>query len=81
LHNCALLEPALAKKDEQDNDLGRNFALGLEVAVGATLGYFVGGWVDRRFGTTPWGLYVGVMVGCAAGMYSLIKAAIRMNKD
>jgi len=53
----------------------------MEVAVGSVLGYLVGNWIDKKFDVAPWGLYVGVMVGCAAGMYSLIKTAIRINKD
>jgi F0F1-type ATP synthase assembly protein I len=29
----------------------------------------------------PWGVFVCVMLGLAAGMYLLIKDAIRINKD
>ena len=52
-----------------------------EMAVGVALGHFVGTWLDRRFTGTAYGVLVGVMIGLAAGMYLLIKDAIRMNKD
>src|SRR3954464_3204684 len=51
--------------DDGGSDLGRNLAYGLEIAVGVTLGYFIGNWFDRRHGSAPWGLLVGVMLGLA----------------
>jgi F0F1-type ATP synthase assembly protein I len=41
----------------------------------------VGAWLDRRYGWTPWGVIAGTMIGLAAGLYLLIKEALRMNKD
>ncbi len=65
---------------DDDGNWGRNLGHGFEVAIGVGLGYLAGNWVDRKFGIAPWGLYAGVMLGCAAGMYSLIKEAVRDNK-
>jgi len=45
------------------------------------LGYFVGHWLDNRYGWYPWATLIGAMLGLAAGMYLLIKSALRMNKD
>jgi len=66
-------------QDDRGN-LGHGLAQGLEVAVGVTLGYFAGNWFDHRYGSKPWGLLVGVLVGCAAGMYLLIKEAVGSDK-
>jgi hypothetical protein len=55
--------------------------LGLEIAVGAGLGYVVGAWLDRRYGWGGYGALGGVMLGVAAGMYLLIKDAIQSNRD
>ena len=60
---------------------GPYLGIGLEMAVGVTLGYAVGWWLDRKFGWSPWGVTVGSLLGVAAGMYLLIKEALRMNKD
>jgi F0F1-type ATP synthase assembly protein I len=65
----------------QDANWGKFLGLGLEIAVGAILGYVVGAWLDRRYHWAPWGATVGTLLGIAAGMYLLIKEAIRMNKD
>lgn len=60
---------------------GRFVGIGLQIAVGVGLGVLVGRWLDNRYGWAPWGLLIGVMLGLAAGMYLLIKDAIRINKD
>jgi ATP synthase protein I len=67
-----------------ENDKGnwtRFASFGFEVAAGMGLGYVVGSFIDRHAGTSPWGLVVCLLVGCAAGMYLMIKDVIRMNKD
>ncbi|HYE18833.1 MAG TPA: AtpZ/AtpI family protein [Tepidisphaeraceae bacterium] len=69
------------RKPDSDTNWGKYLGMGLEVAVGVILGYLVGNWLDQRNGWSPWGVIVGTMLGIAAGMYMLIKEAIRMNKD
>jgi F0F1-type ATP synthase assembly protein I len=60
---------------------GKYLGLGLETAVGVSLGYLIGHWLDGKFGWTPWGVLVGTMAGVAGGMYLLIKEGIRMNRE
>jgi F0F1-type ATP synthase assembly protein I len=59
---------------------GKGLAQGLEVAVGVGLGYLIGHWLGNKYGWGPWGDFGGVMIGCAAGMYSLIKESVRPGK-
>jgi F0F1-type ATP synthase assembly protein I len=66
--------------DNQDSGWGKNLAMGFEVAVGVGLGSWVGTWFDRRYHSDPWGLLAGVLLGCAAGMYLLIKESVRNDK-
>jgi len=68
-----------AKKNEER--WGRYAGIGLQMLVGVGLGYLVGNWLDRKYGWAPWGVMLGTMLGLAAGMYLLIKDAIRINKD
>lgn len=70
----------MAKNPDQQN-WGQYLGMGLQMAVGVGLGVLVGTWLDRKYGWSPWGVTVGAMLGLAAGMYLLIKEALRMNKD
>ena len=61
----------------------RHSGIGLELA-GAIAGFaFVGYWIDGRFGTTPWGMLCGVVIGLVGGLYNLVReslAAVREAK-
>jgi ATP synthase protein I len=46
---------------------------GFEFAVAILLGVFAGQWLDRRIGTGPWLVILGVVVGAAAGFYNLYR--------
>lgn len=46
-------------------------AFGLAVLLGAALGYGI----DRLAGTSPWGFLLGFLLGLAAGMVNVFKAA------
>jgi len=74
-------DPDRSRADDDDGNWGRYLGIGLEIAVGVGVGYFIGSWLDRRNGWNGTGTLVGVMLGLAAGMYLLIKDAIRINKD
>jgi len=48
--------------------------------VGAVTGaYYFGAWLDHRFGTTFW-MPVMVMLGAGAGLFEMIRTALRIGK-
>ena len=54
----------------------RYSGIGLELA-GATAGLaFIGYWIDRRFGTLPWGILGGVVIGLVGGLYNLVRESL-----
>ena len=57
----------------------RASALGLEMGISTALGYLLGAWLDRRFGTTPYLMLACLLLGISAGFRSLFRAA-RMNR-
>ena len=59
----------------------RYSGVGLELA-GAMAGLaFVGYWVDKRFGTTPWGILGGVVIGLAGGLYNLVRESLEAVRE
>jgi ATP synthase protein I len=53
---------------------GAQFAgIGFQFALTILVFVFVGVWLDRRLGTTPWLLLVSVFVGAAGGFYSMYR--------
>ena len=47
--------------------------LGLQFALAILVFAFAGQWLDRRFGTEPWLLLVGVFLGAGGGFYSIYR--------
>jgi F0F1-type ATP synthase assembly protein I len=52
-------------------------AVGIEVALAITIGYFGGQWLDRKLGTYP----VITIIGFVGGVGAAIKALIRVTRD
>jgi ATP synthase protein I len=77
----------MAEKDGGDADRrgndggGPGLSQGFEIAAGIGLGVLIGMWWDRHHGSSPWGLLIGLILGCAAGTYVLIKETMRSNKS
>ena len=59
----------------------RYSGVGLELA-GATAGLaLVGYWIDGKFGTSPWGMLGGVIIGIVGGLYNLIRESMAAIRD
>lgn len=59
----------------------RHSGVGLELA-GATAGLaFVGYWIDGRFGTQPWGILGGVILGLAGGLYNMVRESLAAARE
>ena len=59
----------------------RYSGVGLELA-GAMAGLaFIGYWIDRRFGTGPWGILGGVIVGLVGGLYNMVKQSLEAVRE
>jgi F0F1-type ATP synthase assembly protein I len=56
---------------------GRYLGLGLQFGGAILLFLFAGQWVDRRLGSDPWGVLIGVFTGFGAGFYSIYRTLTR----
>jgi len=51
----------------------RHAGAGLQFAVSIVVFLYAGQWVDRRLGSEPWGVLIGVFTGAGAAFYSLYR--------
>lgn len=47
-------------------------AIGVEMAITVTLGYYGGKILDAQFNTGPWLMITGILLGVAAGVWGII---------
>ncbi|MBX3200207.1 MAG: AtpZ/AtpI family protein [Labilithrix sp.] len=59
---------------------GRYGAVGFELLASIAVGYYLGHWLDGKFGTR-WIAFVGFLVGCYAGFSALFRTAKQMQRD
>ncbi|PWT88909.1 MAG: F0F1 ATP synthase assembly protein I [Proteobacteria bacterium] len=55
--------------------MARGFRLSTELVAGVLVGSIIGWLLDRWLGSSPWGLIVGLLLGFAAGVLNVMRAA------
>ena len=55
------------------------FRLGTELTVSTSIGGLLGYALDSFFGTKPWGLVVGIVLGSAAGCLAVYRVAMTLT--
>ena len=65
----------MANRPDQDENRKSGFAYAAGIALFASVASFCGaGWlIDKWFGTAPWGLIGGIVLGSAAGLFEFIR--------
>lgn len=66
-------ERAKSEDARQARSFGRYAGVGLQFAVAILVFLYAGQWVDRRLGSAPWGMIVGVFTGAGAAFYSMYR--------
>ncbi|MEA1997670.1 MAG: AtpZ/AtpI family protein [Gemmatimonadota bacterium] len=59
--------------------VGPYLGIGLEFAVGLLVFIFIGRYLDKLWGTEPWLLLTGCLLGFTAGFYGLIKTLSNLD--
>jgi F0F1-type ATP synthase assembly protein I len=44
-------------------------------------GVYIGQWLDQKWDTSPWFLFLGIVLGVGAGFMSLYKFVMKVTKD
>jgi F0F1-type ATP synthase assembly protein I len=54
---------------------------GLELA-GAVAGFaLIGYWIDKHYGSDPWGIIVGLMLGLVGGLYNFVRQSLQATRE
>ena len=59
----------------------RYSGIGVEFASALLVFSLIGYWVDRHWGTGPWGLLIGAGLGLIGGTYNLIRKSLAAFQD
>lgn len=61
--------------------LGGYGTLGLEMVLSVMIGLFGGRWLDGRFGTDPWLMWIGFGFGIGAAVRAIQRALVLMRRE
>ena len=67
-------EPGSSSKSDP-SALARGFRLSTELVAGVLVGAFIGWALDKWLGISPWGMIVFLLLGFAAGVINVMRAA------
>ena len=60
--------------------LGTYLTLGMQLAVAVTVFFFLGQWLDTKFGTQPWLLIASLLIGITGGFIKFFRTAIDLGR-
>lgn len=60
---------------------GPLFGSGIQLAASVVLMFFLGRWLDEKFGTTPWLMIVGIFFGLGAGLYNFVRIVMKVDRQ
>lgn len=69
--------PQRSSWPETMRTVARYSNLGWTLVIAVGLGVYGGWWLDARFGTEPWLLLVGAILGITVGMYLFLATVLR----
>ena len=67
-------DPSSKRVGSNDGPSGAEFAgIGLQFVVSMLGGLYAGQWLDRKLGTAPWLLIIGLFLGAGLSFYSMYR--------
>lgn len=61
-------------------EFGPFLTLGLQLAISVVAFFFLGRWLDGKFGTEPWLMLLGVAMGITGALIGFIRRATELGK-
>lgn len=61
-------------------ELSPYLGLGIQLAAGVIIFYYLGSWADGKLHTAPWFMLVGVLIGVVGGFIKFFRTAAELGK-
>ena len=61
-------------------EFGPFLTLGLQLAISVVVFFFLGRWLDGKFGTAPWLMLLGAAMGITGALIGFIRKAVEIGK-
>ena len=71
--------PPGGKGAEEGPSVSEFAGVGLQFAVSILVFLYLGQWLDRKLGTAPWLLIIGMFLGAGASFYSMYRKLMAAN--
>lgn len=72
----------IGRKERQEmRNTADGMTVGIMFGVSIAMAAAAGTWVDRKIGTEPWGVVIGVLMGAAAGFVNLFQVVLRISRE
>ena len=72
----------IGRKERQEmRNTADGMTVGIMFGVSIAMAAAAGAWVDRKLGTEPWGVVIGVLMGAAAGFVNLFQVVLRISRE
>ena len=71
--------PPGGKRADEGPSTAEFAGVGLQFAVSILVFLYLGQWLDRKLGTAPWLLIIGVFLGAGASFYSMYRKLMAAN--
>ncbi len=62
-------------------DFGPFLTLGIQLALSIVVFFFLGKWLDGRFNTSPWLMFIGLLFGAVGGMVKFITSVMKLGQQ
>ncbi len=70
--------PARGRRWQED--IGPFLTLGIQLALSVVIFFFLGKWLDGRFGTEPWLMIAGLLLGVTGSLIKFFRTAAQLGR-
>jgi ATP synthase protein I len=74
-------DPAETPARRRVRTIGPFLTLGMQLALSVVVFFFIGRWLDGLWGTTPWLMLAGLILGMAGGFLQFFRAVNALGKQ